>query len=126
MKRKVLVVENDLDILQILSHLLTDEGYQPILCDTEHGIFDVILEKKPDVILLDVVKPTDKGTVLCREIKDAETTKHIPVIVLSTHSQIEDVKRICADEVVRKPFDIDYLLAIIKEQLVDDFLLPTN
>lgn len=121
MKRKILVVENDRDILQIIAHLLTHEGYEPILCDTEHGIFDVIRDRKPDVILLDVVKPTDQGTSLCREIKAAETTKHIPVIVLSTHSRIEDVKMICADEVVKKPFDIDYLLAIIREQLVDDF-----
>lgn len=118
MKRKILVIENDPDILQIISHLLTDEGYEPILCMTEQGIFDVIHKEKPDAILLDVVKPTDQGTVLCREIKAAETTKHIPVIVLSTHSQIEDVKKICADDVIRKPFDIYNLLGVIREQLV--------
>ncbi|HUH33084.1 MAG TPA: response regulator [Daejeonella sp.] len=121
MNAKILVVENDPDILQIISHVLADEGYKPIPCQNEYGIFDVISEQKPDAILLDVIRPTEQGTVLCREIKAAETTKHIPVIVLSTHAEIETVKEICADEVVKKPFDIDYLLAIIKEQLTDDF-----
>ena len=118
MKKKVLVVENDPDILEIISYVLKDDGYEPILCLTEKGIFDVIREKNPDVILLDVIKPTDQGTILCREIKAAETSKHIPVIVLSTHSQIEDVKEICADDVIKKPFDISYLLGVVREQLV--------
>lgn len=122
MSTKILVVENDSDILQMIGHVLSDEGYDPLLCKNEHGIFDVIREKKPDVILLDVVKPTDQGTVLCREIKAAETTKHIPVIVLSTHAQIDSVKEICADEVIKKPFDIDYLLAVVREQLAGDVL----
>jgi DNA-binding response OmpR family regulator len=120
MNAKILVVENDPDILQIIAHVLVEEGYEPIQCKNEHGIFDIIRDTKPDAILLDVVRPTEQGTVLCREIKAAETTKHIPVIVLSTHAQIETVKEICADEVVKKPFDIDLLLAVIKEQLAGD------
>ncbi|MEO8794313.1 MAG: response regulator [Daejeonella sp.] len=118
MKKKVLVVENDKDILNIISHILTEEGFQPILCFTEKNIFDIITENKPDVILLDVIRPTNQGTELCRAIKAAETTKHIPVIVLSTHSKIDDVKEICADEVIKKPFDISLLVNVVKQQLV--------
>ncbi len=117
MKQKVLVVERDSDILEIISHVLMDEGYEPILCRSEEGIFELIQTSKPDAILLDIVKPTDQGTRLCREIKAAETTKHIPVIVLSTHAQIDDVKNICADEIVKKPFDIDLLIDVVKHQL---------
>lgn len=117
MKRKILIVEDDADILQIIAHILTDEGFEPILCKNEKTIFDVIRAHNPDAILLDVIKPTHQGTELCREIKAAETTKHIPVIVLSTHARIDDVREICADEVIKKPFDIDLLIGVVKEQL---------
>lgn len=117
MKKKILVVEKDEDILHIISHILTEEGYHPILSKTEKGIFDIIRINQPDIILLDVIKPTDQGTELCRAIKAAETTRHIPVIVLSTHSEIEEVKKVCADEVVNKPFDITMLVNVVREQL---------
>lgn len=117
MKRKVLVVENDFDILQIIGHLLTEEGYEPILCKSEKGIFDVVLNKQPDVILLDIFKITEQGTELCRTLKASEKTQHIPVIVLSTHPEIHAVKDGCADEILTKPFDLDNLLDVVKEQL---------
>ena len=118
MKKKILVIENDEDICQIISHILSEEGYDTVLCKTEHGIFDIILSNKPDVILLDIIKPTEQGTELCRAIKALETTRHIPVIVLSTHVKIEDTKQICADAVIKKPFDISELIHLVKEQLV--------
>lgn len=118
MKKKILVVENDTDILNIISHILIEEGFHPILCPTEINIFDIITENSPDIILLDVIKPTNQGTELCRAIKAAETTRHIPVIVLSTHSKIDEVKEICADEVIKKPFDISFLVNVVKQQLV--------
>ena len=67
--------------------------------------------------LLDVVRVTVEGTELCRQIKAAEGTTHIPLIVLSTHPQIDKVKQVCADEIVKKPFDIDLLLAVLKDQI---------
>lgn len=117
MKKKILVIESDDDILEVISLVLSTEGYQPILSKSEEGIFDIIRTNQPDIILLDVVKPTNQGTELCRAIKAAETTKHIPVIVLSTHAQIGEVKQVCADEILKKPFDIALLLEVVKEQL---------
>lgn len=117
MKKRVLVVENNKEILELISIVLEDAGYEPTLYTNEQGIFEHIVELNPDAILLDIVKPTMEGTELCRQIKEAENTKHIPVIVLSTHTQIGKVKEICADEVVEKPFDIDELLAVLNEHL---------
>ena len=117
MKKRVLVVENNKEILDLISIVLEQAGYEPSLYLNELDIFEHIQEINPDAILLDIVRPTLEGTELCRQIKAAEDTKHIPVIVLSTHSQIAKVKEICADEVVEKPFDIDELLAVLNEQL---------
>lgn len=118
MKKRVLVVENNKDILELISIVLEDAGYEISLYLNEKGIFEHIVEFKPHAILLDIIKPTIEGTELCRQIKDAEGTKHIPVIVLSTHPQIKKVKEVCADEVVEKPFDIEGLLAAVSEQLI--------
>lgn len=117
MKKRILVVENNKEILELISIVLEDAGYELSLFLNEKGIFNHIIEFKPDAILLDIIKPTVEGTELCRQIKEAEGTKHIPVIVLSTHPQIEKVKDICADDIVEKPFDIEGLLAALNEQL---------
>jgi len=117
MKKRVLVIENNEEILELISIVLEEAGYELSLWSNEHGIFEHICEFKPHAILLDIIKPTIEGTELCRQIKEAEGTKHIPVIVLSTHPQIEKVKDICADDIIEKPFDIEGLLAALSEQL---------
>ena len=117
MKKKILVVENDKDILDIISFILTEEGYDPILCATETGVIQMIDQIMPDMIILDIIKPTALGTELCRAIKASKTTGHIPVIVLSTHPGIGHVKEVCADEVLKKPFDVPVLLDVVKAQL---------
>jgi DNA-binding response OmpR family regulator len=117
MKKKILVVEGDRDIREIISYILEEEGYEPILCYPEAEIIELIQLHEPDAILLDIIELSDRGTELCRSIKADKTTGHIPVIVLSTHSKIEKVKEVCADEVIRKPFDITVLLDVLKEQM---------
>ena len=117
MKKRVLVVENNRDILELISLVLDEAGYEVDLYQSEKNIFDKITEFQPHAILLDIIRPTVEGTELCRQIKEAEGTNHIPVIVLSTHNQIHKVKEVCADETIEKPFDIDGLLEILDQQI---------
>jgi CheY-like chemotaxis protein len=118
MKKRIFVVENDETILEIVESLLIDEGYDVKAIQPEGSIYEQIEHYKPDVILLDIIKPTDQGTELCRTLKADYRTKHIPVVVLSTHSKVaETIKSVCADEVVPKPFDIFDLLNTIELQL---------
>jgi DNA-binding response OmpR family regulator len=118
MKKKIFVVENDDSILEIVSSLLTEEGYDVKALRTDKGIYEQIEHYKPNVILLDVIKPTDEGEELCRTLKADSRTKHIPVVVMSTHSKVaETIKSVCADEIVPKPFDIFDLLNTIQMQL---------
>ena len=117
MKKRILVIENNSDILELISLVLKEAGYEVSAFINEKNIYDHVSEFEPDAILLDIVKPTVEGTELCKQIKEAEGTSHIPVIVLSTHPQIQKVKEVCADDVVEKPFDIDGLLEVLAEQL---------
>lgn len=117
MKKKILVIEKNQSIIEIIDIVLTSEGYDVRLSQTENDILAQILEYQPDAILLDIIFPSKEGTALCRTIKATESTKNIPVIVLSTYNKIEKVKDICADEVIEKPFDISLLLETVKSQL---------
>ncbi len=115
MKKRIVVVERERDILEIVTHILTDRGFQVIPYQSEHGIFENIVDIMPDVILLDIISVSEIGTELCRKIKKFEKTKHIPVIVFSTNRKAAVVKEICAEEVLPKPFDIDQLISAVEE-----------
>lgn len=112
MKKKVLIVEKDKDILQIISHILSSEGYEVSTSQTETGVLERIEKEKPEVVLLDIVKPTLEGTELCRALKNFE---NISVIVLSTHMNIESFLNVCADDIISKPFDISELIDTIEK-----------
>lgn len=116
-KKHVLVVENDRAILELIGIVLRDAGYEVSLSSNENDMLNNINRLQPDAIILDILKPSLEGTELCRLLKEADTTSHIPLIVLSTHPKIQKVKEICADEVIPKPFDIDGLLEVLAEQL---------
>lgn len=117
MKKRILVVENNAAILELIGIVLEQAGYEALLYTSEKALFRHIEQFLPDAIVLDIFKPTMEGTELCRQLKAAKSTSHIPVIVLSTHPQIAKVKEICADEIVPKPFDVDGLLDVLQEQL---------
>jgi CheY-like chemotaxis protein len=102
MNKRVLVVENDKSILEIIGLVLEEEGYTTSLHNSEGGILEKITAFEPDIIVLDIFRPTLESTELCRQLKAAQATAHIPVIALSTHPEINKVKEICADDVVPK------------------------
>ena len=118
MKKTIVVIERDSDILNLVEYILTERGYKVICFQEEDEAFEKIVKIQPDCILLDIVNPSNAGIKLCLAIKEAEKTKNIPVIALSTHPKAVAVKGICADEVLSKPFDIDELVAAVDEQFV--------
>ena len=117
MNKRVLVVENDKSILEIIGLVLEEAGYTTALYSNEKDIFEKITAFQPDAIVLDIFRPTLESTELCRQLKEAQTTADIPVIAMSTHPEIHKVKEICADDVVPKPFNLDGLLDVLEEQL---------
>ena len=118
MKKKILVMEKDDSILEIVVFVLQDAGYDVKGLCSEDDIFDHIARYNPHAILLDIIVPSAIGTEICNKLKVDEKTKHIPVIVLSTHSKVtQTIKEVCADDVLPKPFDVDELLRAIEAQV---------
>jgi CheY-like chemotaxis protein len=87
MKKKILVVDDEMDIRIFISTLLETNGYKPLVAkDGEEGL-KMIKENKPDGIILDVMMPKESGLKLYREIKSNENTSQIPVIMCSAVSK---------------------------------------
>jgi len=81
--KKVLVVDDDVDVRKFVSKLVERAGYEPM--EAKNGIegMDKVREDKPDLIILDVLMPKQSGIRMYRELKTDEPLKDIPVIMLS-------------------------------------------
>ena len=111
---KIIVVDDDKDILQVLEVILKRDAINMIgLTDTKK--LDEHLADKPCMILLDVHIMGEDGFEVCKRLKTDPKTKDIPVIMFSAASA-ESVKvKYMADDYVEKPFDINHLVSVIKK-----------
>ena len=119
--KKILIIDDDHDILETTGALLRHEGYTIYFADTAERGIEMIGEVSPDIILLDIMFPEKKtrGFEAADEIK--EKYPHIPVIVLTAINREyafdfnkDDVK---ADEFVNKPVKTDKLVALIRKHI---------
>ena len=111
--KKVLIVEDDIDTIDIIALLLQDGGYAVIKINRRISITE-IAGINPDLAIIDFLLPYGLGDELCLEIKNNELTKHIPVILYSASHMLEKIAGKCkADEFISKPFDLDYLMNTI-------------
>jgi len=131
----ILIVDDEIPNLQLLTELLEKEGYQVRPAEKAQTAIDSALAKPPGLILLDVRMPEMSGFELCRRLKQDERTKHVPIIFVSALQDIESrIKGFGAGGVdfISKPFQELEILARVKthmrlhrmqqhlEQLVDE------
>lgn len=118
--KNILVVEDDLDIRELISFNLQNEGHQVFEAkDGEAGI-DKAREKLPDLILLDLMLPGMQGLDVCRIIKSGQETKETPIIMVTALGQEEDIVKgleTGADDYITKPFSIKVLIARVNAVL---------
>lgn len=119
MSRKILVLDDDPDILDILSFVLVEGGYDVRTLPYGHTIFDEIKDFHPDMILMDVMLAGMDGRSICKQIKEHHLTYAVPVILISgTHDLAQSLHLPGApNDFVAKPFDIDHLLDKIGKHL---------
>ena len=117
MKKKILVIEDDDDIQDILTLILIDEGYE-VVSSRDGKIVEDIKIIMPDLVLCDIWIPTVKGSDICRIVKGDEATKHIPFILISTSIKLSDLAFDCgADDYIQKPFQIKEVTTLLKAYL---------
>ncbi len=116
-KGKILIVEDDHDIVEMVDYNLKDEGYETLPAfNGERGV-ELAKRQRPDLIILDIMLPIMDGFEVCRALKSDETTADIPIIILSAKSQETDKVvglELGADDYVTKPFSPRELIARIR------------
>ncbi|WP_238381762.1 response regulator [Mucilaginibacter pedocola] len=116
---RILAVDDDSDILEVLQFILEDSGYEVDTLSDGHYLLDTIEKNAPDLILLDIMLGNMDGRELCKEVKKKAETHDIPVILISASHNISGTlsQDGAPDDFIAKPFDINNLLSKIKNQL---------
>ena len=116
-KGKILIVEDDRDIVEMVEYNLRKEGYTTVSAlNGEDGV-KLAGSEQPDLIILDIMLPVLDGFEVCRALKNEDKTSQIPIIILSAKSQETDKVvglELGADDYVTKPFSPRELIARIR------------
>ncbi len=113
----ILVVEDTLSEMELMSHYLRESGYAVLNAVSAKEAFTLAVEKKPDVIVTDIVMPGMSGFELCRNLKKHPATETVPIVICTSKNQ--EIDRLWglkqgADAYITKPFTRDQLVRTIK------------
>ncbi len=118
--RKVLVVDDEIHIVTVVAIKLRNNGYEVITADNGKDAFDMACAEQPDIIVTDFQMPTMTGIEMVRKLRNNESTKDTPVIMLTARGfAIEEVQRndLRISELLSKPFSPKELLRSIEDTL---------
>jgi two-component system alkaline phosphatase synthesis response regulator PhoP len=119
-RQKILVVEDEGEIRELLRYNLAREGYHVSCVATGEEAISAALDQSPDLLLLDLMLPGVDGLEVCRRLKRQEATRPIPVVMLTAKGEEADIVaglELGADDYVTKPFSPRVLVARIKAVL---------
>jgi len=119
MNNRVMVLDDDEDILEIITYLLTEEGYEVLRLNNGGNIQEDIRTFRPNLILMDVLLGELNGIELCKMLKHDPETSGLPIILISgTHNLSGSLYLDGApDDFLAKPFDVDVLLQKVEKRL---------
>ena|ERR1700744_24909 len=115
MSKRVLILDDDLDILQICTIVLKKKGFDVFTVNNSHQVVEQVKTYHPDVILMDNWIPGPGGIEATRTLKMDSETQDIPVIFFSANSNVTQLAQEAkADYFLQKPFDISELEGIVQ------------
>ena len=119
MAKKILIVDDEPDLIKVTTYRLKKMGYDVVTGVTGQEALDLIRSERPDLVLLDLRLPVIDGLEVCRKVKADEELKHIPIILFtaSTNAIANNVKDVGADGYLIKPFSGEQLAAELKKFL---------
>lgn len=120
MNLKILVVEDDSDLAELIAYSLKKEGYQAIVCLRGAEAIRYIEEHAPDLLLLDVMLPDYDGFKIAQYVKNSTNLKDIPIIFITARDMEQDKLKgfsLGADDYITKPFSLKELVARVKAVL---------
>ena len=120
MKEKILIVEDEKDIIKMLEYNLEKEGFKTVSIRNGEEALESVKKTKPDIIILDLMLPGIDGLEVCKSLKNDDKTSYIPIVMLTAKSQESDKivgLELGADDYMTKPFSPRELIARIKAVL---------
>jgi len=120
MKAKILIVDDEKDILELLSYNLKKEGFETACSSNGEDALNLLGKDAFDLVVLDLMLPGIQGMELCRILKSSEETSSVPIIMLTAKN--EEVDKVLglemgADDYITKPFSTRELVARVKAVL---------
>ncbi len=118
--KKILIVDDDANILELFRDILEDKGYQVVTYTRGWEALQSVSRDRPDLIILDIMMPRVNGYEVCQILKENPTTKDIPVIFLTALSHQEALRRAAeggADDYLVKPCPPDKLIKHVERYL---------
>lgn len=115
---RILLVDDDIDVLSVVKMMLSEKGFQVHAISDWKDIEGSIKMFYPDLILLDVHLGDADGRNICKQLKESENTRHIPVILFSAIYDLQNNLKECrAEAFLSKPFEPSRLIETIKSNL---------
>ncbi|MDP9076599.1 MAG: response regulator [Bacteroidota bacterium] len=118
-QKKILIVEDNALLVEVMTYILINCGYQVFVTTTGSNVFDHIKKDHPDLIILEALLPGINGMEICQLIKLNKTTQNLPVIMCSSDESVSaSIKQKGApDDILQKPFDLNSLIKKVQYQL---------
>ena len=119
-RKKILVVDDSKTALFMVAMILKKEPYELLTANDGKQALEVAAAEHPDLILMDVVMPRKTGFEACRELKQRDDTKTIPVILVTTRGEEENVEagfESGCNDYVMKPINAQELLAKVRDNI---------
>lgn len=120
MSKKVLIFDDDEDILAICTYILEEQGWEVTTFSNCNNIIEKVESIMPEVILMDNWIPDSGGIIATQAIKHQERLKHIPVVYFSANNDIKTLaKQAGADSFLAKPFDLEDLENVVHQATIN-------
>jgi len=119
-KRSILIIDDEAGLRNLLKFRLISFGYEVFVAEDGYAGIEIDKDKKPDLIILDIMMPYFNGVEVCKKLKSDYKTKQISVVFLSVLAQKEDIelgKEAGGDFFLTKPYDPEKLNFVIKMAL---------
>src|ERR1051326_6961391 len=93
---RVLIVDDDPDIIRLVSYNLSQAGFEPVVANTGRQALQIIQARPPDLVILDLMLPDVDGVEVCRSVRSYEASARIPIIMLTART--EEIDRVIGFE----------------------------
>lgn len=117
---KILIADDDSEMLEILSNMLEEEGYVVVRAENGQEAVDLARKELPALVMLDIHMPKMDGLTACKEIKSDKVTKGVPVVMLTVEGSINEIQQAIsygAKTYITKPSSKAEILKVVKSIL---------